>query len=200
MTLKFEQKPNLFLKSLIESDFLLVDQKSKKDLRYIKSFNKTKDSSLLFLDPLETVKTVKQLVRLLQFLKKQNSSVLHLLVENKQYLELAETFFKTVQTNSLSVLVKENLPSKSFSNNTLQLLIMLNFSLNNRETTFKRIFDKNIFLINKINAKFEKNNWGTYKIYNDLNDFKKLVFLLITIQQTLIKKNLNISETAIQNQ
>ena len=191
MTLKFDQKPNLFLKSLIESDFLLVDQKSKKDLRYIKSFNKTKDSSLLFLDPLETVKTVKQLIRLLQFLKKQNSSVLHLLVENKQYLELAETFFKPVQINSLPVLVKENLPSKSFSSNTLQLLIMLNFSLNNRETTFKRIFDKNIFLINKINAKFEKNNWGTYKIYNDLNDFKKLVFLLITIQQTLIKKNSN---------
>lgn len=191
MTLKFDQKPNLFLKSLIESDFLLVDQKSKKDLRYIKSFNKTKDSSLLFLDPLETIKTVKQLIRLLQFLKKQNSSVLHLLVENKQYLELAETFFKPVQINSLPVLVKENLPSKSFSRNTLQLLIMLNFSLNNRETTFKRIFDKNIFLINKINAKFEKNNWGTYKIYNDLNDFKKLVFLLITIQQTLIKKNSN---------
>ena len=191
MTLKFDQKPNLFLKSLIESDFLLVDQKSKKDLRYIKSFNKTKDSSLLFLDPLETIKTVKQLIRLLQFLKKQNSSVLHLLVENKQYLELAETFFKPVQINSLPVLVKENLPSKSFSSNTLQLLIMLNFSLNNRETTFKRIFDKNIFLINKINAKFEKNNWGTYKIYNDLNDFKKLVFLLITIQQTVIKKNSN---------
>ena len=179
MTLKFEQKPNLFLKSLIESDFLLVDQKSKKDLRHIKSFNKNKDSSLLFLDPLETVKTVKQLIRLLQFLKKQNSSVLHLLVENKQYLELAETFFKPTQTNSLPVLVKENLPSKSFSSNTLQLLILLNFSLNNKETTFKRIFDKNIFLINKINAKFEKNNWGTYKIYNDLSDFKKLVFLLI---------------------
>jgi len=189
MTLKFEQKPNLFLKSLIESDFLLVDQKSKKDLRHIKSFNKNKDSSLLFLDPLETVKTVKQLIRLLQFLKKQNSSVLHLVVENKQYLELAEIFFKPTQTNSLPVLVKENLPSKSFSSNTLQLLILLNFSLNNKETTFKRIFDKNIFLINKINAKFEKNNWGTYKIYNDLSDFKKLVFLLIIIQQTLIKKN-----------
>jgi len=189
MTLKFEQKPNLFLKSLIESDFLLVDQKSKKDLRHIKSFNKNKDSSLLFLDPLETVKTVKQLIRLLQFLKKQNSSVLHLLVENKQYLELAETFFKPTQTSSLPVLVKENLPSKSFSSSTLQLLILLNFSLNNKETTFKRIFDKNIFLINKINAKFEKNNWGTYKIYNDLSDFKKLVFLLIIIQQTLIKKN-----------
>jgi len=189
MTLKFEQKPNLFLKSLIESDFLLVDQKSKKDLRHIKSFNKNKDSSLLFLDPLETVKTVKQLIRLLQFLKKQNSSVLHLLVENKQYLELAETFFKPTQTNSLPVLVKENLPSKGFSSNTLQLLILLNFSLNNKETTFKRIFDKNIFLINKINAKFEKNNWGTYKIYNNLSDFKKLVFLLIIIQQTLIKKN-----------
>jgi hypothetical protein len=181
-----KHKNDLFLKSLINSEFLLLDQKLKTNLRTIKSFKKTKysTSSLTFLDPLETTKTVKQLIRMLQYLKKQNSSFLHLIVENKQNLELAQNFFKTFPIN-LPVLIDENLPTKNISSSTLQMLFLLNFSLNNRETLFKRIFDKNIFLINKVNSKLEKNNWSTYKIYNDLSDFKKIIFLLVIIQKTL---------------
>jgi hypothetical protein len=109
---------------------------------------------------------------------------LHLIIENKQNLELAQNFFKTFPIN-LPVLIDENLPTKNISSSTLQMLFLLNFSLNNRETLFKRIFDKNIFLINKVNSKLEKNNWSTYKIYNDLSDFKKIIFLLVIIQKTL---------------
>ena len=86
------------------------------------------------------------------------------------------------------VSVKETLPTKNLSQSTLQVLILLNFSLNNKETFLKRLFDKNIFLINKINAKIEKNNWGTYKIYNDLTDVKKIIFLLVIISNILEKK------------
>ena len=86
------------------------------------------------------------------------------------------------------VSVKETLPNKNLSQDTLQLLILLNFSLNNKETFLKRLFDKNIFLISKINSKLEKNNWGTYKIYNDLTDIKKIIFLLVIISSILEKK------------
>ena len=86
MEFNIKQKNDLFLKSLIESDFLFLDQKNKKSLRSIKKVSKGQvSSSLTFLDPLETVKTLKQSIRLLQFLKKQKSGFLHVVVENKQH-------------------------------------------------------------------------------------------------------------------
>lgn len=187
MKLNYKEKNKLFLKSLIDSDFLILDQKTPQQLRYLKGFYKEKCSSLTFLDPLETIKMVKQFIRMLQFLKNQKSNFLHILVENKQHLELAETFLQSSNIK-MPFLVKETLPNNNVSSSTVQLLILLSFSLDNKETYFKRIFDRNIFLINKINAKVEKNNWGTYKIYNDLNDFKKFVFFLIVLNQTLTTK------------
>jgi len=185
MEFNIKQKNNLFLKSLIESDFLFLDQKNKKSLRSIKKVSKGQvSSSLTFLDPLETVKTLKQSIRLLQFLKKQKSGFLHVVVENKQHLDLANAFFKSYPL-CLPHLVVENIPTKSINSSVSQLLLLLNFPLNNKETFFKRIFDKNIFLVNKINAKIEKNNWSTYKVYNELTDFKKIIFLLIITHKVL---------------
>lgn len=188
MTTKLTSNKNLFLKSLIESDFLFLEQKARPQLKFLNSFSKiNKNSGWTFIDPVETTKNIKQLVRTLRFLKNQNSTFLHCLVENKQYLDIIQTFLKSVSLVT-PVSVKETLPNKNLSPDTLQLLILLNFSLNNKETFLKRLFDKNIFLISKINSKLEKNNWGTYKIYNDLMDIKKIIFLLVIISSSLEKK------------
>jgi hypothetical protein len=41
----------------------------------------------------------------------------------------------------------------------------------------KYLFEQDIFLITKINNCLENNNLTTYKIYNDLSDFKKIIFI-----------------------
>jgi hypothetical protein len=188
MTSKMINKKSLFLKSLIESDFLLLEQKSASQLRSLNLFSKiNKNSGLTFIDPIETVKSIKQLIRTLNFLKTQKSTFLHFLIENKQHLNIAQAFLKSVSL-SAPVAVKETLPSENLSQSTLQLLILINFSLNNKETFIKRLFDKNIFLISKINSKIEKNSWGAYKIYNDLSDIKKIIFLLVIVHNVLEKK------------
>jgi hypothetical protein len=188
MKLKVTNNKNLFLKSLIESDFLFLEQKARPQLKVLNSFSKiNKNSGWTFIDPVETTKNLKQLIRTLRFLKNQDSNFLHCLVENKQYLDIIQTFLQSVSL-AAPVSVKETLPTKNLSQSTLQVLILLNFSLNNKETFLKRLFDKNIFLINKINSKIEKNNWGTYKIYNDLTDVKKIIFLLVIISNILEKK------------
>jgi|LauGreSuBDMM15SN_2_FD.fasta_scaffold37019_4 hypothetical protein len=188
MKLKVTNNKNLFLKSLIESDFLFLEQKARPQLKVLNSFSKiNKNSGWTFIDPVETTKNLKQLIRTLRFLKNQDSNFLHCLVENKQYLDIIQTFLQSVSL-ATPVSVKDTLPTKNLSQNTLQVLILLNFSLNNKETFLKRLFDKNIFLINKINSKIEKNNWGTYKIYNDLTDVKKIIFLLVIISNILEKK------------
>jgi hypothetical protein len=187
MNVQSKKKQNLLLKSLIESDFLLLSQNSSNSSRSVGAIKRTKTDSLSFLDPVESTKTVKQLIRLLQFLKKQKSNFLHIVVNNKQHLDLLNTFFETSKIN-VPILIKESLPTNILPTNTLQMLMLLNEPINNKETAFKRLFDKNIFLVNKINSRLEKNNWGTYKIFNELNDFKKIIFLLIVIHQTLNTK------------
>jgi len=74
MNVQSKKKQNLLLKSLIESDFLLLSQNSSNSPRSVGAIKRTKADSLSFLDPVESTKTVKQLIRLLQFLKKQKSN------------------------------------------------------------------------------------------------------------------------------
>lgn len=178
---------NLLLKSLIDSDFLLMEKASSTSTRAVKNVIKTKMSSTINLNPLELIKDLKQFVRLLQYAQKQKLSILHLVVENKQYLELLQTFFKESRIK-MPIEISESLPTRTLSSKTTQVLLLLNFPLDNKATFFRRLIDKNIFLINKINAKIEKNNYGTYKIYNDLTDFKKIIFLLAVIDQILNNK------------
>ena len=55
------------------------------------------------------------------------------------------------------------------------------------QTTSHRIFSNflrnNILFVNKINAKKEKNHFGSYKISNEINDIKKVIFLFVLIKQ-----------------
>jgi hypothetical protein len=172
----------LLLKSIIDSDFLLLDKQLTKSLRYTKSISNINDSVLFSLDPIETLKSIKQLIRLLQFFKKQNNKFLHILVENKQYAKIIESFFFKKKLN-LSYSIKDSLNRETLPAITNQFLFLLTQPLHNNKQLIKKIFDKHIFLVNKVNAKLETNNWGTYKIFNDLNDFKKLIFLLILLDK-----------------
>ena len=89
--------------------------------------------------------------------------------------------------SDISYVVKDSVDLKN-SEVEDQLLILFDH-INNNSLLLKKLFDKNIFLINKINTKIEKNNWGSYKIFNELDDFKKFIFFLVLIQLTFeIKK------------
>jgi hypothetical protein len=46
-----------------------------------------------------------------------------------------------------------------------------------------------VSLISKFNLKYERKTSGFYKIQNNLDDYKKLMFLFILIEKVLGKKN-----------
>jgi uncharacterized protein YjgD (DUF1641 family) len=183
-----KNKKILLLESIINSDFLFLDQDNKKNLRYAKSIinlNKFRSTSL---NPFETLKSIKQLTRSLQYLSKQNNKVLHILVENKQYLSVINSFLSK-KDSKVSFLVKDFLVKEEISRLSSQSLLLLNTVVKNDKKLLKRLFDNNIFLINKINSKMEANNFGAYKVYNDLINFKKLIFLLVIIDLVLNENN-----------
>jgi len=179
------QKTSL-LEGIINSNFLLLNKKQNKNLKYLKySSNPCLGESTLNVH--ETIKSIKQFVRVLQFLKNKKNLLLHILMNNKQYSDLITSFFEDRTQN---VLVQSFLSKTNISKKVLPYLIMLSSPLNNDKKIFKSIKEKNIFLISKINSRLEKNNWGSYKIYNDLTDFKKIVFLLVIIDLILKKTKL----------
>jgi len=96
---------DLLLTSIINSDFLILDEPSNKNLRPIKSRVHYKTLNLVSLDLFEVVKSLKQLIRSLTFLSKSEQRFLHVWVENKQYIRILNLFFDNNLSN-LRVFVK----------------------------------------------------------------------------------------------
>lgn len=170
----------LLLKGVVDSDFLFLNQKFDKQLSHIKFQSKYKNKKITSLDLFEMLKSLKQLIRSLKFLSETENKMLHIWLENKQYLYILDLLInKFVWDVDLSI--KNSVVRKSSNKFKTQLLFLLNFPLKNKKKYIKRIFNENIFLVNKINLKLEKNDWGTYKIYNNLENFKKFIFIFIII-------------------
>lgn len=177
----------LLLKNLIESDFLLLNKISENSLRYFKVRSLTNSS----LDLFQLIKTLKQFTRILQFLNQRKKKYLQFIVEREEQLELLNLSFNTLQLKCPGN-VKISLKNKD---NRLigisQALFIFDQNLTKDKNIFNRFLNNNIFLINRINTCIEKNTWGTYKIYNDLTDFKKIIFLSVLISKIFDKSSIN---------
>lgn len=176
---------NLY-KSLLESDFILLNNALSKNNGYL--YNETTlttNQQISALDVLQVLKSVKQMIRLIQFLKSQKNPCLHIIVENKQHFFLLKQYFID-NPSKFPINLHNSLLLKKKNNTSTQMLLSFEqeYSINNTKA-LKRLLSDNIFLIQKINAKMEFNNWGTYKIFNDLFDFKKIIFLIILLEQSL---------------
>lgn len=167
-------------KSLIEADFALLNVLKNKINPYVQQDIQLVVERTNTVNILETVKSIKQLIRMIQFLQKQKLPCLHIIVENKQHYFLLKEFFTEYKVNfPVDLQNSFFLKSKSKRNSTQMLFSFeKHYSISNNKV-LKRVLLKDIFLINKINSKLESNNKGTYKIYNDLFDFKKIIFLVI---------------------
>ena len=184
------------IKSLINSDFLLIEkkkQKNKHNLRFeslTTSFNKQEIS---LLDPLETLKTLKQIIRLFYFAKTK-----------KQKLDM--NFFIDEENTTLSYLIKNLLNielinsqvSFGINNKTqnsrslkkkkfFQLNFILDKQLSKDKNFMKKQFYKGNFLFVKVNSQIEKTQ-NSYKIHNNFEDYKKALFFISFLKQILLKQ------------
>lgn len=178
---------DLLLTSLITSDFLLLEKNSTA-LRHIKFVSKHNSLELSSLDLFETLKSVKELINLLRFISNSEKKSLQIIIENKQYLRILNFFFKKSKT-TLKILIKNAFVSNLCDKSVNQLVLLLTDSVTGNSTLFKNFVQNNIFLINKINTKIEQNSWGSYKLYNDLSDLKKFLFIVILLDILLKKKD-----------
>lgn len=185
--MKKEINVNL-LKSIIETDFALLSGGSKENSRSLDLIVKLKkDKTLRVLDMFELAKNIKQFVRIIQFLKRQNSKNMHVCSSNKQILGILNKYLEEHKEEDF-IKVQSNFTKINGKLDSIQSLLVLEEPLISHNNVFKKLFEKNILIVNKINSILEPNNYGTYKIYNDILDFKKLIFLIVLIKQTISEK------------
>jgi len=165
-----------FFDSLIKSDFLILKKKS----QYTQNkFLLSKNEEFVNLNPVTLLKNLKQFVRLIQFIK--NDGVLNLDLKNRQLNTILQMFLKKY---NLNIELKTNGLSSKTSNKTKNELLLLLDVLNYKEKhLFKKLIQEQKYLVQSVNSRSSYNNSNIYKIYNDLNDIKKMVFFLCLIQQ-----------------
>jgi len=192
---------HLLLNSLIESDFLFL-----KNYHFLKNLNSltvlhlNNKNFVSVLNPLETLKTLKQYIRLIQFFKKQKNSIFNFFVQNRAQKSIINNF---IVLNKLILKFKTSFKFLVLKGNTTnsQLLLSVHQPLSKNLNLYKTLINENIFLIQEINSNQDKKKLGLYKIYNNLSDYKKLIFLMVIIRQVWnqnIKKSIPFAPLAVK--
>jgi hypothetical protein len=176
-----------FCENIISSDFFFYKNYKKNSLLF--NLNLTKQKKYAFIDILSLHKEIKQLIRLISFLFKNNEkSLLVIIVENSFQQILIKKFFLKYKINfPINVRrLDEHYLMRSNSLITTMILSLINI----KEGIIKDyVYNKGISLINVIDTIIlNKKNFNVYTIFNKLDTNKKIFFLLVVLK-LLKKKN-----------
>lgn len=177
----------ILFKNLLETEFLILSSRVDNNAPKFNSgvgVNRLDCKAALALDVFELVKSLKQLVRLLQFLVKQEIKRLSLCIPNRYILSFFELHRKERFLNDLVQLENDSSRIKKHCGG-VHLLILVEEFLKSNIAAFQKFLEKDIFLINKINSFLESSHGGTYKVYNEVSGFKKLGFFMALIDAAL---------------
>lgn len=162
-------KLNLKLyRSLLQSDFFLM-----------KNNINNKLSSVSILDIPSLLVNIKQLIRILHMINNTPSFKLVIFIDDKHNYFILKSLLK----NYNKIIISTTFTTSALKDSICLMLSPSVLSIN----LYKRLFNNNFYIINNINSNLELNNTGAYKIFNDLNDIKKLVFLVSLIKSIFNK-------------
>lgn len=173
------------LYNLILFDFILLECSTQKisnffiqKIQTIGSHKAVNQLTYLSID--EVTKSFKRFIRLLKFLKKEKNKKITIIVNSFEIIKFLCSFFKnfklnvTIRLNTLGVV--------PFSKNTVHSAIFLDFVI--PQSLFSSYFFRNCFLVQSINSSGDSPHYSFYKIFADMEDYKKIIFfnlLLVSI-------------------
>lgn len=171
------------LNSLMSSDFLFVE----KPLKGSSSFKQISNSKAFsVLPPLSLLKSSKQLVHLLKFFKDKHPIYLIFLVDNNQHLNIIKSFLIS-KNFPVPYFLGDALPRKPLPKDSVK--ICLSFRSSDKDTNLiNNLLKNNIFLFFKIISYSERQNLGSYRIFNNVSDIKKLTLFLALLDLVLNKE------------
>lgn len=168
------------LNSLVNIDLLLLKKhyflKNSNVLNLIKL---NKNLFLHILNPLNLIVNLKQFFRILQFLKNKKTMFSFFVLGPHQQV-IIENFITKNQLNLKFQIFFKFLVLKK--KNLISFLILLKDCIGNQVLFSKKLQNNRFFLVQDISPAHTK-KIGSYKIFNSLADYKKLIFMLVFIRQ-----------------
>jgi len=181
------KKNLLFLKNIVNSDFSVVHDnllnKAAAPVKTTFGYNKVQDYAHLNLLVLN--KSLKQFLRTVQYLKKRRHSTLTIYIKD---LHFSSLLYKLLGTSQLKtrIFIKNSLKKIEKPKIRRNLILLLDVEFSDT-AVLKQFVENSFFLINKINTSHEIINSGTFKIFNDVKELKKMIFLILLLKKTLNK-------------
>ena len=86
--IKLKKNKLLLLKGIIDSDFLILNKNVNYNSRSLTSRLNLNGIKVNYSDSLETIKTLKQFIRLLQHSQLESKNLIHLVLKNKQFVKI----------------------------------------------------------------------------------------------------------------
>ena len=173
------------LKSIINSDFFLLNNAYCQNSVFLREKLYLKKKSLISLNIIELVKSLKQFIRLFQYIKKTNAFLL-INIENQEHSLMIKQFLLDNKLNlNVKIFSSIGLEKPLDKSKTKVFLFLGSFNFISTKQLIENLNVDKIFLFSKINPVLEHNNFGVYRIFNDLLDFKKILFIIILLNQIL---------------
>ena len=179
-----------------EFSFLKTENFKKNDLIYINSFIKLnfneKKFSFFILNFLHLIKGLKQYIRIIKFLSLKKKKHIYLTSEFNHFFFIKLLLSKLFKSNYITLQSEKQskvnfVKIKKDHNNYYKFLLLLNLSLNSSKNNLDKLVSNNLFLIDEVNSKLKTKNDSFYKIFNEVSDFKKIIFLSLLLEKYLKK-------------
>jgi hypothetical protein len=180
------QSSTTFLAGLVNSEFSIINRSLLQDK--INTRFSVLETQNVSLDLLMLQKSLKQLVRVLYFIRSKKDAKVLIYTDNIQTAKIFNRLLKKfpISKTKMKVLVFTDFLNVTFKGFRKRRLILLLGDKINTFANLKKLCSNRLFLFCKINAKTEKTLSGAYKILNSLNEFKKIVFIFSLLRKTLL--------------
>lgn len=195
------QKKETFIKQLIDSDFIYsrkeVNKRLPSTIRSVLNLsvpNKEYDNkNICTLDIFQLNKSLKQFLKILELLKSTEKIQLFVVCTNKHFLRLIDRMIKRYSLKNLikTSLLLPDFSHKSYKDQTKFLFVLGDYPFT--QSALSQLIYYRVSLVNKFNLNYERKTQGFYKIQNNLDDYKKVLLILILIEKVLGKKNKSIN-------
>ena len=139
----------------------------------VKIKNKTQYALLNTIDFLQNLK---QIIRLLQYNTRFYKKNFQIITSNNLYNRIIKYISKTYSTVNSQIHANFSFTSELKSK---VVAYIGNNTTKNLQNVISKTFFNNVRSIILIDTEFNKNAFGNYKIYADINNYKKLLFLLL---------------------
>jgi hypothetical protein len=174
-------KQNKLLASILTSDILYFTSKGvkNKNVPFFSNKVETKDKTqYVLLNVILLLQSIKQLIRLVQYNLKHYKNFLQIITSSNLYNQIIEYVSKIYGVNDFKINARSNLNAKL---NSKMALYIGNDITQDINSVMRKTFANNINSILLINSHFNKNILGNYKLFTDINNYKKLLFIIMLI-------------------